>query len=768
VIPPLLVPLATLTGAMAVPIPVTVVDPQGVRVQGEVSAAPLGALDAGVTPVLARTSGGTAILALAPGVWALRAAAPERWGEPVQVSVPSDAPAPAGVQLTLWPLGRVHGTLRVPAGEHVPDHVTLGVWRGLRPEHFARAHPLDAIVCPVRERRWACDVPAATPLDLRLDTSSFAPRYLWRVTVGAGQALDAGEVSLFRGASLTGFVVASEGRPWSSPPVIRLTATDGAPIRTDDAHRYRFSAPADALGFFQVGPVAAGTYHVAAAAGSDVSDHARVTLVADEEERVFAPLELRPPAILRVAVEPPLDPRGRAWRLRLLTSRGPHSGHLLVRDARVSEHGTWSLAHLPASAYELSLTDADGAIWHNAQLDLQPGVGVERIAIRLLNVEGRVAVGERPFTGRVKLIDHAGRVHATFVTDEQGAFAGHFPSVDLEAARWGAELESAAPRVRRTLWDVQPERTADARLSFDLTLSGGSIEGVVVDERGAPRAALVQAREHAVTRAAGGAASRIDAFASGADGRFELAGLEPGEYHVHAAIGADAGFETMSDVVSVQASAGRPARVRLVLKSTLVVIGRVTTPSGAALPGVTVSVVPADFPDLPARVRTTDAEGRFDVRLPEGTQHVHVNAWANGVGRRLMGRGLTPDRRLDFEIDPSAGGLLVFDFAQAEPDLASAYVFHDGGFVGLAPLAHWGRLHGEGAAAGVLRVPLMAPGEYRVCRLFSFADYIAAAAGGLPAARCQAGRLPAGGELRLVVPSAARPPAPAPSDGAGG
>lgn len=751
----LLVPLvvAALSAGVGVAVVrVSVADERGARASGNVLAEPLGTPDNGSAVRTAVATGGSTALTLEPGVWSLRASAEKRWGEPKIVHVQAGAPQDA-IPLTLWPVARLTGRLLLPAGQAAPERVTLRLHRELSPSTFARAQPLDSVACPVHDLRWSCAVPATMPLDIELEAPSLARAYLWRVRAGAGATLDTGEQRLFRGASVAGWIAPAPGNT-EPPALVQLKAPDGAPVKSAPGDAWQVSATADARGFFQLGPLPPGTYHVAATRGAALSEPTQVRLTADAEERLRDVLELRPPAALRLSLDPPLDPDGKPWRVRLLAPRGQHSGHVVVGGEAASEDGAWSKAGLPAGPYRVIVLSASGNTWHDRTLELVPGANVERLALGALRVEGTLSLGSDPLAGRVRLRDEGSGAQARMQANEEGDFSGFFPAVDLEGARWAADVDATEPPLRRSLYRLRPERGVDGVLRFDVQLGAGVIEGTVVDERGAPAAAVVWTEDHDTRQPEGGADALIETRASAADGTFRIVGLTPGEHRVHAtgAKPADGGHAAVSDVVAVDVPAREPAHVRLVLADTRNIVGRVVTPSGAGVAGATVIVVPTTARELLVRPRTTDAAGRFDARVPQDTRRVDVSVAAVGVGRRTAVLPLPEQGDLRVELDPAAMGTLVFEWDAPTVDLESAFVLHDGALDSPRELARWADIHAQPSAAGVLRVPLIAPGTYAVCRVRGVVELPALLAGSLPQGRCRAGQLAPGGELRLQVP----------------
>jgi hypothetical protein len=108
-----------------------------------------------------------------------------------------------------------------------------------------------------------------------------------------------------------------------------------------------------------------------------------------------------------------------------------------------------------------------------------------------MTVRGAVSVGDQPLEGRVRLREKSTEGQIELETDAEGRFSGYFPSVLPESARWMADVQSLAPPIRQRLDAVEPTQATPATVEFDLVLPGGELEGVVVDEAGAPRLAEV-------------------------------------------------------------------------------------------------------------------------------------------------------------------------------------------------------------------------------------------------------------------------------------
>jgi len=210
--------------------------------------------------------------------------------------------------------------------------------------------------------------------------------------------------------------------------------------------------------------------------------------------------------------------------------------------------------------------------------------------------------------------------------DPQGRFAfERFP-----AGRYEVEARAGAGRWQR----------ATLRLE-----SGGSVEGVELRvERGLPVAGVVAdadghpvwARVDVSTPAEGGYASSLTAFTDAA-GRFEAAGLPPGDCEVRAEplhAGGDASpcrrRHARSGAVTVAAGT---LDASLVVPHAAPITGSVVGPSGEPRPGSQVLLFPSgEF--LTSEWAFADAAGRFTLWLPEGAR-ADLSTWAFVGGRRV-------------------------------------------------------------------------------------------------------------------------------------
>jgi hypothetical protein len=603
------------------------------------------------------------------------------------------------------------------------------------PQGAKRASGGPPLPCAVAGRTFTCQVPARLPIDVEVSAPGFVPHYLWDVLLKPGPAPQDRILTLLPGASLAGWVTTEGGRPAGQATV----SLRGGP-----------AVKSNARGFFQFTALAPGLYHVRASSRELASGLVPAPVVRGEERRL-APLRLDAPASLEVTVDPAVDEHGDPWLVRLTTADGSH-GDEIVSRAPIASDGFWRKASLSPGRYRLSLLDARGDTVHGADLELVPGPNSERVVLRGVRASGTVTVGGRPLAGTLKLAEVKSGVRASYEVRD-GAFAGTFPHFVPAATRWIASLRSADPPLKRTIEDVVPVQVTATDVRFTIALPDGRIEGVVRDAAGRPAAADVITTQAFPSPEDKGEQSFIEAQTDPATGRFTLEGLEEGDYRVYATAPGRRAEESQSEVAAVRADE-EPGQVELVLKESIVVSGRVMGPGATPVAGASVIVFARDAPDVLARRRATDETGRYTARLPAGTRDAVLIVSAAGVGHSILGRGVPANRTIDVALYGT--GTVDLEPGATDADPGGLVLLHDGGYETWLTLGMWNRMSG-GFEHSPWRLPLMAPGFYRLCRSLTLADPAAFLAGRVSGERCDEGTLEPGRTLTLRIPASPLP-----------
>jgi len=301
--------------------------------------------------------------------WTVEVTADGRWPDSAVV-VPRD-----GIQehasLDLWPVGTLTATITVDTFEPMPTslRVRFSGPHGVPP---IPGFPEDEVICPVEDDQMRCTLPSGK-LDLRLRARGMVSHYRWNQAVLAGATTDLGTLKLRRGASVTGWVVAGEGRPDLSKCTLELRQLGPEPD-TSVSRQARQRGTADTRGFFHITGVAPGLYTIEAQLPTLGSARFMpLTVMEDAESALSEPMVLRPPATLEIEVDPPADPWSRPWQVTVRQQAPVSSITVPVDDVTKLGTGRWRCARLERGAYEIRVEDRDGDRWWYEEAQVEAG-----------------------------------------------------------------------------------------------------------------------------------------------------------------------------------------------------------------------------------------------------------------------------------------------------------------------------------------------------------------------------------------------------------
>lgn len=618
-------------------------------------------------------------------------------------------------RLEAWPSVKVAGRfLPIPAGTSPPERVILrfSAVRPPRRDGFTGIH----VGCVFEERSWSCDVPALV-LDLELRPAGFVPVYRFGVDLSSVERWDFGTVELQQGASLVARVETAGGEPLGSSARARLFPF--APGQENRRLRERMTrAVAEASvaesGFVQLAPVPPGVYSLEVTSpGYAPAVESPLEVWTRREVRLKDPVELERPLTLEVAVSPPLDWLDRPWHLQLsrasrLTGTyddGP------VFDGKLDETGQVRIAGQTPGTYMLQLIDSVGNPLFGA-FDREitgPADAEILIDLDLLVVRGTLSYQDEPIRGRLWFGSRMGGVRSEMAADLQGSFSGVLP----RAGWWPVEID--APSVDATGYltrvRVEPDSVGDAEV--EIALPDTEVIGRVVDGE----SQSVAGAEVSIGTTDWGRRAVTDA-----DGRFRFVAIEPGL----AAVGARdraGGAGRSSDVRQIRVAEEQPTPpLELVLRDLTTFRGRVVSERGP-VPGA-ILLVGTWEPREAAGQETVraDSEGRFEVRLRADTRR--IRAVVAPPGHALRAFELAAAESLELPV-PTGGGTVTLHL-EPSPDPNARHeaetwlLYQDG--IGLSDriLYQWARGHGFAGidpGTGVVEIPQLAPGHYRLCRL---------------------------------------------------
>lgn len=715
--------------------------------------------EAGSAPPVSRE-----IDALAPGaatvdvaegeVWQARLTADGYWA-PEELLTPGRS-----VRVELRRSATLRAVVGVPRGDEPPASMSVRLSSGRQ-----AAELLPPFDCPIVEQRIDCAIPAGVDLDLRLRARGFVSHYLWGFDAPPGGELTLGNLALRRGGSLVGWLAVDGGR-LTAETTVALEPLGGDGSASAGAGGGEHSSPPGAVGRFQTAPnengffafdgLSPGAYRLTATQpGMAATELFPLQIYKDSETRIDQPVLLAPPREVEVYVDPPLDAFGEPWRVDL--GRDAQAGRIepVRAENPYTEAGGWRITGLPAGRYRVAVIDSQGSRFGEQRFELPGLAGPLFLELDLVPVEGRLLLGDEPLWAAATFRWPGGSERVEMISNEEGELFGFLP----REGEWDVLIESDDPDVSRRFSRTPIHRLSagtPARVHFELPDT--AVVGVVVDEDGGEVPGAIVAV--APARLSQAPVSRR----SDAEGRFELRGLDPDAYSLHAEL--DLGTETLrsqSEIVALGENVRSP-ELRLVLRPERRIQGRVLTAEGFAVPAATVQVTAlSGSTTLPlgGTVLTTGGDGRFAAGIPAQADGVALDVLAPGFALSQQIRSGALDEPFELTVEPYAGTLVLElpatpihwnDWSQPIP-----VVFRAAGGLGLGAnnLIRWAQINGvppPPPSPRELAIPLMPPGRYSVCMVsprYLTLDTRAT----IPAERCAAGELQAFGELRLLVPA---------------
>lgn len=674
-----------------------------------------------------------------PGFWLKR--------EPLEVGSPEK---PVRLSLDLWPLGTVTGNVRVKGGKlPLPKQVLV---RSLAAPSFLHREPAPqgAIDSPLSKTgTWSSSLPAAR-YDLVLSASGFAPAYRWGVEVPVQRTLPLGTIELQPGASVAGWLVVEGGALDPERCLARLTPSLAAGVDragAAQAQRAAFAQKVAKDGFFQLTGLPGGTFDLEIEQpGFPPARLSRLRIDPGAETLLREPLVLRHPVDLAFEVHPAADWLGRPWRAQVVRL-GEKRPNPLVFDGAADAEGLFRVTGQPAGRFRVQLRDSLGntLAWEEVAWD-GSDAAPHALEVHFITVEGRLRLGKEPLSATLWFGGHAGTRSAKMESDGEGKFHGVLPS----EGPWRIEIE--APQPGFPTWARTQVRANRAGLAHvDVDLPATRLFGRVVDPQGKPVAkALVSA-----------AAESADLVTpSGVDGGFEFRALPEGIV----ALGAESS-SGVSGRTLVPLAEGRDAGpIELRLQATRKVRGVVLSPRGPVAGAQVMLFALAPFGGGAAG--TSGPDGAFEVDLPQGVSTVVAVASAPGFALRATEVQLT-EAPVSLQVSEEGGDLeIVLPLGAEAMQAADLFLaFYQNGLpLPAVVFGNWlrdqapeaaavGASGAEGKAERPIRIPHVAPGDYRLCLLPKSLQLAASWGIPPPEAPCAEGVLRSGATLTLKLPA---------------
>jgi hypothetical protein len=683
---------------------------------------------------------------LPPGTtWDLTGEVPGYWvrRETLTLGPPT---RPVVAHLRLWPLGRIAGTIK-PAEPQVeaPKEVIVTTL----PRHGARSSPAPkgSVACPVAKNgTWSCDLPAAQ-FDFSVAAKGFIPSYRFGVDVAPARATPVGVYELRRGASVAGWVEASDGVVDAGrcrvrlAPLVAARAGHGA----EAIRRTAVEARVNERGFFQLAGVRPGSYALSVEQPGYASARLSLEVAGSDETVLRDPLVLLRPFAIEVAIDPPIDWRGRPWRVQLFRARDAASRVQAekVYEGSAMQDGVALVVGQEPGKFSIRVGDSLGN-WVIAEDDLT-FTGAEKVrhevAIHLIALRGTILLGREPLAGELWFGGTHGKTAVKMEADAKGKFDGFL-------ARQGMwDLEIRASEGKLDTWRrVRVEADDKGRARLDVRIPATRVFGrAVLDEDSHPAAG-------AAVELMVAAQATVEVVAD-EQGAFEFRGTAEGPVELAASLLDPPRF---SDRVAVVATADQPVGpVELRLHRSKKLAGTVGSPRGPVAGG-SVDVVTLRPTVAFVGPVTTDLEGGFTATVPGNTEAALAIVSAPGNGLKAFEVPFDRDQ-VYLEVSPEAGTLeieLETSAEELEKKSVALQIYQAGYDLPLPVLYRWARTNGVSpiASKGLprLTVPGLAPGAYQAC-LESAGRPAVAMRSDRAAGNCKGGMLGAGGVLRLRI-----------------
>lgn len=660
---------------------------------------------------------------------------------PIQSGRPGEKLA---YKLNLWPKSRAAGTIAVEPGEKLPTELAVKI-RAARVPGRKPDVPEVVVRCPVGKLgELSCDLPA-TLLDLTIQAQGFVPHNRWAVRLERDKTLPLGRLLLKKGASVSGWAQVEEGTIDPSNGKARLFPLQASGADASLAERLRNSAlevPLDGRGFFQFAGVNPGAYVVEVTQpGFAPARVSAVEVWPGSETSLTQPLTLRRPLRVELAISPETDWLGKPWQVEMFRASDLGGSATPVYEGAAREDGRLIFEDQTPGTFRIVVSDSLGNPLYS-DFDFQInhiGDARQEIEIDLVTLQGEILLGEEPLSATLYFGGRHAALGSRMESDEDGEFHGVLP----REGTWLVEVESTVPALS-THSRIEVEASRDGKARVTIRLPDTRVFGKVVEEAGRPAKASVFAES-------GEGSVDID---TRDDGSFEILGLPPGPVRLSAEARSKDGRLVSDSTLTMLGEDNQVGPVELRLRKNKLVRGRVQSARGP-VPGAVLEVFPLR-PALPggASVRT-DLQGSFEARVPEATETVLAIVSPPGNGLKAFEVPLD-GKPVALEVTREAGALEISAGMSEEEARAQALqmiVVQNGLHLPWNLLLHWAQGHGERlrVSAG-LRIPHLAPGEYRAC-LVSRVELVRHGPEGPNGlgGRCASGYLEAGGTLRLDV-----------------
>ncbi len=693
-----------------------------------------------------------------------------RLGDQVSAAVPAEGCAEPARPVALFPAAELRGRIRQPVGTPRPAQMEFAARRCAElpggPELGVGRFPIAL----ERDGRWRSAVPAGC-VHLRFEASGFAPVAFASLGLGRGGSRDLGTVELAPGGSLLARIVDSEtGRAASAIAAVLLSAS-GLPEGVEAMLAGRSpvaeaEASVDEQGWLQLRGVKPGSYSLVASGAGGRLLVSPLFAVAAGEELLLPDLELPAPAtaLLSVAAGSEALPEGAT--LELAASYLPAGcrwapvprfrqalkvGEPLDLSGLPPGHWRFEAVLLPSGGgrYTAGKVETDLAPASFTALELPLGGRLYRGVVRFRGSPLAASVKLRPWA--------AGAAQAQAQSDREGRFTVLLSQPGVyQASVWAGE-SALGVTVPRVLFDDPDEEV-------ELRLPEGAVSGVVVDHEDRSMAevwvfadgieSLLSGEEARPSLSSLGASARTDAA-----GHFELVGLAAGDWELRATLGRNRPASRKLDVKLGEDEVVPGLRLVIEEGRTLTLEARLGGRPAAGVLGSALFVA-ADGSVLGQVAGfSTDLEGKYRFEAPPG-EIVYVLLHFQPASAPVTAFRLPFAAELVVELPPLGGNVELTlpprELLGVDPSLL--VLLHENG--ASIPLGRLRTASEKPAAdgSGIVGLPALAPGRWRLVALDAATDWQYLAAGHAAGRVIESFDLVPGGQVHLALPARAAGP----------
>lgn len=497
-----------------------------------------------------------------------------------------------------------------------------------------------------------------------------------------------------------------------------------------------FSEPLDQKGTFQILGASPGKYVLDVECPS-ASSVRGVLVQSSKDTHLDAPLRLED-LTLEIAVTPKLDPDGKPWQLTVDATM-PRLRRI-VTSATTSSEGGWMRRGMVVGNYRVNISSSDGTAWSQRFFDLKAGSKPFSVDLPFIRVKGEVQLNSQPISARLTFHNDAGGEPMTLTSDDAGFFQGLLPvTPGAQETQWTVEAQGLQPAIRRRLSGVKVHSAGETSAWLDLSLPVFAVHGTVASGTGEAQSGVQVTFENA--------SNGIRSSASTNEmGGFELSELPPGQYTAWAE-----SLDGASEHTPLQVVQGTESELQLVFRPfprvPFYVISR-----GGPVADAAVQVWIA--PGVPRYFTRTDADGRFEVKLPPGTSDVGLTVGAAGYAVKMSRMKISNEDSSEantVNLEESSGSLMLdlHPPGRLHDSSATAYLVHGGAIEALGTLADWGIEQAYPGIDGRMIVRALEPGDYGVCFIADPAQLATLWLGSLPLGSCRKGTVARGETLTL-------------------